>query len=147
VALTAFDYDPGTRRATVRFAAALADGRYRLTIAQDALPGMAGPFEMEFFILAGDANHDGQIDADDYFQIDLGYASGKSGFGNGDFDYNGVVDADDYFLIDQNFSKGSAALMAANWAELPTLPVIEPSTSMYRRLLDSDLQPGETPLL
>ena len=51
----------------------------------------------------GDANVDGVVNADDYFQIDQGYISHKGGYHNGDFNYDGVVNADDYFLIDSAF--------------------------------------------
>jgi hypothetical protein len=48
----------------------------------------------------GDADLTGNVDANDYFLIDKGFAVGLSGYANGDFDYSGVVDANDYFLID-----------------------------------------------
>jgi hypothetical protein len=51
----------------------------------------------------GDADLSGKIDADDYFQIDNGFATKLAGYRNGDFDFNGSVDADDYFLIDRAF--------------------------------------------
>jgi len=51
----------------------------------------------------GDANLDGVVNADDYFQIDSGFISQKQGWYNGDFNYDGVINADDYFLIDSAF--------------------------------------------
>ena len=51
----------------------------------------------------GDANLDGVVNADDYFQIDSGLITQKGGYYNGDFNYDGVVNADDYFLIDSAF--------------------------------------------
>ena len=55
---------------------------------------------------AGDADLNGQIDADDYFVIDSNYNKSGAVFGyaNGDFDYNGTIDADDFFIIDSTFS-------------------------------------------
>jgi hypothetical protein len=58
----------------------------------------------------GDADLSGKIDADDYFQIDNGFALKSAGYRNGDFDFNGVVDADDYFLIDRAFVGQSGVL-------------------------------------
>jgi hypothetical protein len=56
------------------------------------------------YTYAGDANLSGNVDADDYFRIDRGYARGDDGFTNGDFDYSGAIDGDDFFLIDSSFS-------------------------------------------
>ncbi len=65
----------------------------------------------------GDANLDGKVDADDYFQIDSNYnKSGTSfGFNKGDFNYDGVINGDDYFLIDSAYSaiqSGSLPIIA-----------------------------------
>ena len=64
----------------------------------------------------GDANLDGLIDADDYAQIDAGYATRGTakGFRNGDFDYSGAINADDYFLIDQSMGSQAAPMAAAS---------------------------------
>jgi hypothetical protein len=55
------------------------------------------------YTYAGDANLDGQITGDDYFQIDSAFPSASHGWANGDFNFDGVVNGDDYFLIDSNF--------------------------------------------
>lgn len=60
----------------------------------------------------GDANLDGLIDIDDYFQIDIGYARALTGFAAGDFNYSGAVSADDYFLIDAAFINPPGPLAA-----------------------------------
>jgi len=52
----------------------------------------------------------GTITSNDYFQIDVGFLAGKSGWINGDFDYNGVVNFDDYSLIDLAFNTQAAPL-------------------------------------
>jgi hypothetical protein len=63
------------------------------------------------YALNGDLDLNGIVDADDYFQIDTGFADGLDGVSNGDLDLSGSApDADDYFLIDQ---------AAATQAELP----------------------------
>ncbi|MCY2954473.1 MAG: carboxypeptidase regulatory-like domain-containing protein [Planctomycetota bacterium] len=61
----------------------------------------------------GDANLDGIINADDYFQIDSGYITQAKGYQNGDFNYDGVINADDYFLIDSAFIGQSGPLAAS----------------------------------
>jgi len=61
----------------------------------------------------GDANLDGIVNADDYFQIDSGFISQKSGWYNGDFNYDGAINADDYFLIDSAYIGQSEPLAAS----------------------------------
>ena len=55
------------------------------------------------YTYSGDANLDGIISGDDYFQVDSSYPQHVRGFAAGDFDYDGVVGGDDYFLIDSDF--------------------------------------------
>jgi hypothetical protein len=63
----------------------------------------------------GDADLNGFVNADDYAQIDAGYANRATakGFRNGDFDYSGSINADDYFLIDQAMSSQASPMSAA----------------------------------
>ena len=61
----------------------------------------------------GDANLDGVVNADDYFQTDSGFITQKGGWYNGDFNYDSVVNADDYFLIDSAFIGQSGPLAAS----------------------------------
>jgi hypothetical protein len=64
----------------------------------------------------GDADLNGKIDANDYFNIDRGFLSSFSpnpsyeGYANGDFDYNHTIDADDFILIDSAFIKKNTTL-------------------------------------
>ena len=68
----------------------------------------------------GDANLDGVINGDDYFQIDSAFPSGGHGWLNGDFNYDGLINGDDYFVIDSNF--------AAQGPPIPSvMPVPEPT--------------------
>jgi hypothetical protein len=61
----------------------------------------------------GDANLDGLINADDYFQIDSGYITQAKGWYNGDFNYDDIINADDYFLIDSAFIGQTGPLAAS----------------------------------
>jgi hypothetical protein len=73
------------------------------------------------YTFAGDANLSGDIDADDYFQIDSHYgktAAASLGYFNGDFNYDGTVDGGDYFLIDSNYS----GLHGANSLSMQAVP-------------------------
>jgi hypothetical protein len=51
----------------------------------------------------GDADLSGNIDGDDFFQIDQGFTNNLTSYFNGDFNYSGNVDADDYWIIDSNY--------------------------------------------
>ena len=65
------------------------------------------------YTYAGDADLNGRINADDFFQIDRGYghtSADRLGYFNGDFNYDGVINGDDYFLIDSNFGGQGPAL-------------------------------------
>jgi beta-glucanase (GH16 family) len=77
---------------------------------------------------AGDANLDGQVNGDDYFQLDSNVLlSGVvSGWAKGDFTGDGQINGDDYFLIDNNLAaaagneplrpdSGPPASLAGDW--------------------------------
>jgi hypothetical protein len=61
----------------------------------------------------GDADLDGAVTTNDYFQIDNGFLGAKTGWINGDFDYDGSITTNDYFLIDNAFLGQSSAAGAA----------------------------------
>jgi hypothetical protein len=64
------------------------------------------------FTYGGDANLDGTINGNDYFQIDRGFLNHDTGWVNGDFNYDGTVNGNDYFIIDSNFIDQSGQLAA-----------------------------------
>ena len=60
------------------------------------------------YTYGGDADLNGKLNGDDYFQIDSHVnVAGSTGYHNGDFNYNGIVNGDDYFIIDSAFPTGS----------------------------------------
>jgi fibronectin-binding autotransporter adhesin len=61
----------------------------------------------------GDADLDGAVTTNDYFQIDNGFLNSRAGWINGDFDYDGAVTTNDYFLIDNAFLGQGGALVPA----------------------------------
>jgi hypothetical protein len=67
----------------------------------------------------GDTDLDDDVDADDYAQIDQGFAQGLSGWRFGDFDYSGSVNADDFFLIDRAFADQDVTLPGFAPASVP----------------------------
>src|SRR6185437_775432 len=103
------------------------------------------------YTYAGDANLDGVINGDDYFDIDAGYASQATGYLNGDFNYDGRVDADDYFLIDANYGHaqsppaGGAVAQAFSRASEEVRKAAvdwgQGDVSAYRRLIEDGAGP------
>jgi len=73
----------------------------------------------------GDANLDGQLNADDYTQIDAGFATHATGWFNGDFNYSGgAPNSDDYFAIDRAYADQGAPLSTP---EAPASAVVQAS--------------------
>jgi autotransporter-associated beta strand protein len=65
------------------------------------------------YTYGGDANLDGAINGNDYFQIDRGFLNHYTGWVNGDFNYDGTINGNDYFIIDSNFIDQSGQLAAS----------------------------------
>ncbi len=61
------------------------------------------------YTLGGDADLDGVVNGDDYFQIDSAFSQDLRGWFHGDFNYDGVINGEDYFIIDSNFPRQGAA--------------------------------------
>ncbi len=78
------------------------------------------------YTYAGDANLDGKINADDYFQIDSHVnktVDGARSYFDGDFNYDGKINGDDYFIIDSNFaSQGTAFSDGVGFEGLSSVP-------------------------
>jgi hypothetical protein len=106
---TSVSYNGATRTATWVLPPALPDGDYRATLPAGSVQAVGGDplwpdHNIDFFIMAGDADHNGVIDGDDYALIDTGFNQGLSGWSNGDFNYDGLIDGDDYAIIDLAFN-------------------------------------------
>src|SRR4029079_6523211 len=100
-------YDPASHVATFTYTGgALADGRYRATIAagtialagQGALPS---DYTLDFFALAGDANHDATVNFDDLVPLAQNYNASDKSFAQGDFTGDGKVDFNDLVVVAQ----------------------------------------------
>ena len=83
------------------------------------------------FTYGGDANLDGVITGDDYFQIDSGFPQGAHGWINGDFNYDGIINGDDYFLIDSNFNSQGGSLASSAAPPGGVVPVPEPAACVF----------------
>jgi hypothetical protein len=93
---------------TITFTGILADGYYSLTIpaasATDAAGNpLAGDLTLVFFVLAGDANHDGTVDNTDVTALVTHWHSTGVSFSQGDFNYDHVVNDFDVDSIAHNW--------------------------------------------
>ncbi|MEI8197795.1 MAG: dockerin type I domain-containing protein, partial [Phycisphaerae bacterium] len=115
----AMAYDHATNTATFTFPnylyQALPNGVYHLDFVA-GLPDLFGNAlvagtTLDFFVLAGDADRDGQVTAADFAQIDASWLQVQGGTANsgftwlrGDFDYDGQITANDFAIIDNAFT-------------------------------------------
>jgi hypothetical protein len=88
-----------------------------------------GPSDtLVMYTYGGDANLDGAITGDDYFQIDSGFPAGASGWFNGDFNYDGSITGDEYFVIDSNFSAQGSSFAVSGGLPAGVQAVPEPAS-------------------
>jgi hypothetical protein len=120
-----YAYDAATRTATFTFAN-LPDGDYtaRLTTAGIADPAgnaMGGTtWTLNFFTLAGDANHDRTVDFNDLVPLAQHYnTAGAMTFADGDFNYDGTVDFNDLVILAQRYNTGLPGGIAQGFAPAP----------------------------
>jgi probable HAF family extracellular repeat protein len=104
---TSVVYDPATRTASWALAGPLPDGNHTATLSANGVKDGVGDmlsaqFQVHFFTLAGDANHDRTVNLLDLNALATSF--GKSGsFSQGDFDYSGTVGMADFNLLAMNF--------------------------------------------
>jgi hypothetical protein len=96
----ALSYDGSTNTATVSFAGILADANYRATLMASGITNatgtqMAANYVLNFFALAGDADHDRDIDVNNLGILASNWQQSPRTFSQGDFDYSGTVDVND----------------------------------------------------
>lgn len=104
----------------VRFTSVLADGDYRLTLSRDSVAdrsgnSLAADLTYNFFILAGDADHDHDVDFTDLVTLAQNYGQSGRGFSQGNFDYSpdGKVDFNDLVILAQHYGAGPLPSIAA----------------------------------
>ena len=154
-------YNAGSNTATVAFApAVLPDGNYRLTVRAAGVADaqgtpLAADSALDFFALAGDANHDRRIDALD-LRTTLIHRGQAGTFADGDFNYDGVVNDADVQVIARKYGNRLApppASLAAAPApvrvavSLPrAVPVRMPVAVPMRVPIRTELAPVRRPL-
>jgi hypothetical protein len=123
---TSVSYDAATNTATFGFAgawgAALPDGNYTAIInprnVTDAAGNWIAPYQEDFFVLAGDANHDRAVDLTDFTTFSINFNHTGASFDHADFNYDGVVDLADFTIMAARFN-----------TVLPPAPALTPSLS------------------
>jgi len=126
VAVASFSYDDVLNRVRFNFESLLADGRYRATLAPSGVTHAAGaplaaPTVVDFFVLAGDADHNASVNLDDFTALAASFGLAGT-FAQGDFDYNGTVDLDDFTVLAAQFGT--------------TLPLARPSAGLGMGLVN-----------
>lgn len=112
----------------------LADGNYRVTVQANAVTdragnGMSQAVSLDFFALAGDANHNRTVDVDDLYILATHWLMTGQTFSTGDFNYDGVVDGKDLGLLSVNWQKTLAAPAPAILPPVPTAVAAADTTS------------------
>jgi predicted outer membrane repeat protein len=143
----ALGYDTNTNIASfILFgypAGALPDGIYHASIAaadvSDASQNhLTIDFNFDFFILAGDADHDGKVAFSDLVAVAQHYgASTGVNYAAGDFNYDGQVTFADLVTVAQNYGK-SLPVPAPVPADKPlfsTLPIAKPAAAKAKPII------------
>jgi hypothetical protein len=134
-------YDSATRSAIWTFASPLLDGNYRAMLPAESVTDpignvLAEDFTFDFFVLAGDANHDAVVDTTDLGILATNWNTTGKTFSQGDFNYDGRVDVADFRILAANWQKTPSGALASS-APMPTLiPITEtppPPSSSARR--------------
>ena len=93
---------------------------------------LAGSDVLVMYTWGGDADLNGELNGDDYFQLDSHILQGTAAasFHHGDFNYDGELNGDDYFVLDSNIlyaqSSGINFLTGGGARGLAAIP--EPSS-------------------
>jgi hypothetical protein len=157
-----FNYDSATQTASWQLAGDVADGNYQASMAATDVAdaqartldangdGTAGDgFTCDFFILAGDADHDRTVGFADLVAVAQNYGStGGKTYEQGDFNFDGEVNFADLVTVAQRYGVTLAAPAAAPVAAVApaSAPVSEPAPAPVPAASESDVASGEAGL-
>jgi hypothetical protein len=109
-------YDTSTNQAAFNYTAGLLpDGNYRATLLAAGIATPQGApltsdFTLDFFVLAGDADHDRDVDVNDLGILATNWQQSPRTFAQGDFDYTGTVDVNDLGILATHWQQHLATL-------------------------------------
>ena len=94
----------------------LTDGHYTVAISNisDAAGNPMTATTWPFFVLTGDANHDGFVNAIDFTALAQNFNAGSSTYDKGDFNYDGKVNSLDFNLLATRFAQLPRRLFQPN---------------------------------
>jgi hypothetical protein len=131
-------YSPNTT--TFSFGSILPDGNYRATMSAGAVEDVAGnPLAsnqvLDFFVLSGDANHDGAVDVTDLGILATNWQQSPRNSSQGDFNNDGVVDVTDLGILATHWQQGLPVASAPAAISQPphgsrAIELIEPQSSI-----------------
>jgi hypothetical protein len=90
---------------------------------------MAADHDLPFFLLAEDADHDRDVDANDLGVLACNWQRSPRTFAQGDFDYNGAVNVNDL------------GILASHWQQTLVPPSVPSAVSGARNLTGSLREP------
>ncbi len=141
VGVLSASYDPTSK--TVRFTLPidLADGNYRATLLAGSVSDTYGvsltsDSSFDFFMLAGDADHDRDVDLNDLRAMTSNWGQSNKTFGQGDFNYDGIVNDIDLGILARHWQQ---TLTAPSPALPASLPARTPTRTPVRRTALTEL--------
>jgi hypothetical protein len=108
VNVSSMSYNAQTNTATFALATPIADGNYLATLngtsTTDAVGNSlaGGNAQLPFFVLPGDINRDGVVNALDFNTLATNFGS-AGGFAQGDVDFNGTINTADFTILAAHF--------------------------------------------
>ena len=108
VNVTAMSFDGATNTATFTLATPLANGNYMATLSGAGTtdlvgnPLAGGDVPLPFFVLPGDINRDGVVNALDFNSLATHFGQ-AGGFAAGDLDFNGTINTADFTILGDKF--------------------------------------------
>jgi polygalacturonase len=144
--VTGMSYNSGTNTATFTLATPLADGNYLATLSGTTTtdpvgnPLAGGNAQLPFFVLQGDINRDGKVNAIDFNILATNFGS-SGGFSSGDLDYSGAINTSDFAILAAHF--GSTVTPSGSMVVMSSLaqPNLFSAQKVPQNLLDSPSDP------
>ena len=97
---------------------------------------------VDFFVLAGDANHDRKVDFTDLVTVAQNYNATGRAFAQGDFDYDGAVGFTDLVILAQRYNTVLPPLAAPPVSSAPAMAAAR-STEPAKAALFSTVPVGK----
>ena len=139
-AVQSVQWNSSTKTATFTLApGALVNGNYTATLPAGSVssaPGLANAagFNLNFFSLAGDTNHDGIINTVDFTTLAANFNKTGMTFSQGDFNYDGVVNALDFAILASQYGSSLSSPAAPALASATTFSLGSTRSTNRRRI-------------